>query len=269
MRVGLMGFGKAGKAVASVLLETDDHHLEWVVRRSKKLEHRSVPEFFGVDAKEPGLIYSMHEYTAAELLEKHPVDVIVDFSSADGLDYYGEAARANGIIILSAISSYPAEKIKYLKKIAQFTRVLYSPNITIGINFLIVAARVLKKIAPYTDIEIIEEHFKTKPEISGTAKIIASKLELEEKDIKTIRAGGIIGVHEILFGFPYQVVRLRHESISREAFGNGILFAMKNIKNVGNGFYNMEDLLIPYFNEESTNLVEKQKKKRPWWRFWR
>jgi len=268
MKVGLIGFGRAGKAVASVILESKNHSLEWVLRKTQKLEHRSVPEFLGIESKEPGLIYSINEFTAEELLKKHPVDVIVDFSSAEGIDYYGEAAKIKGIIILSAISHYPEEKIKYLKKLSEFTKVLHSPNITVGINFLIIAAKVLKKIAPYTDIQIIEEHFKDKLEVSGTAKIIASRLGLDETAIKTVRAGGIIGVHEILFGFPYQTVRLKHESITREAFGNGILFAIENINKFGNGLYNMEDLLIPYFEEESKAIKTTQKLKKPWWKFW-
>jgi 4-hydroxy-tetrahydrodipicolinate reductase len=115
------------------------------------------------------------------------------------------------------------------------------------------AAKILKKIAPYTDIEIIEEHFKLKPEVSGTAKVIANQLDISLGEIKTIRAGGIIGVHEILFGFPYQTVRLRHESISREAFGNGVLFAMDNLRSKPAGLYTMEQLLQPYF--ESGDLA--------------
>lgn len=110
-----------------------------------------------------------------------------------------------------------------------------------------IAAKVLKNIAPYTDIEIIEEHFKLKPETSGTAKVIAENLEVNQDQIKSVRAGGIIGVHEILFGFPYQTVRLKHESIAREAFGNGILFAVENLIGKSKGFYSMEDLLLPYF----------------------
>ena len=70
---------------------------------------------------------------------------------------------------------------------------------------------------------------------------------LPEDEIKMVRAGGIIGVHEILFGFPYQTVRLRHESISREAFGNGVLFAAQHLLDQPNGLYTMEDLLMPYF----------------------
>lgn len=254
MKVGLMGFGKTGKAVATILLQSEETKLQWVVRRSHTLEHRSVPEFLGITSKEPGLIYSSEEYSAAELIKRLPVDVIIDFSSQEGIDYYGHDAADQGIAIVSAISSYDPEKIVLLNQLAQQTRLLWSPNITIGINFLIIAAKILKKIAPYTDIEIIEEHFKAKPEISGTARKIADALSLPEEDIKVVRAGGIIGVHEILFGFPYQTVRLRHESISREAFGNGVLFAAQHLIGKPNGLYTMEDLLTPYFNIDATVL---------------
>lgn len=248
MKVGLLGFGKTGKAVASVLLQSREVNLQWVVRKSHNLEHRSVPEFLGISSAEPGFIYSSEEFRAEELLDKLPVDVIIDFSSEQGVEYYGEAASTRGIAVVSAISSYAPEKVENLKRLAEKTRVVWSPNITIGINFLIIAARILKKIAPYTDIEIVEEHFKAKPEVSGTARKIASALELPDESIKTVRAGGIIGVHEILFGFPYQTVRLKHESITREAFGNGVLFAAKHIGEKEVGFYTMEDLLLPYFN---------------------
>ena len=268
MKVGLMGFGKAGRAVAAVLLESKHTTLNWVIRRSHVLEHRSVSEFLGIPSDEPGLIYTKEEFTIDKLLDEHPVDLIVDFSSPMGLDYYGEEAARRGICIVSAISQYPAEQLAKLRRLAVTTKVMHSPNITIGINFLIIAAKILKNIAPYTDIEIIEEHFKTKPEVSGTARIIADRLGLPNDSIKTVRAGGIIGVHEILFGFPYQTVRFRHESISREAFGNGILFAIENLQDKPIGFYSMEDLLIPYFKlKEKEDDILKQLKK-PWWRFW-
>lgn len=251
LRTGLIGFGKTGKAVASVLLESKFSNLQWVLRRSRRLEHRSVPEFLGVDSDEPGLIHSRDEFSAAELLDRFPVDVIVDFSAEDGIDYYGEAAAERGIAIVSAVSRYSPEKLALLRRLAESTRVLHSPNITLGINFLIVAARILKRMAPHADIEIIEEHFKLKPEVSGTAKIIARQLDIADDEIKTVRAGGIIGVHEILFGFPYQTVRMKHESIAREAFGNGILFALQHLPAVKNGLFTMEDLMLPYFTPEN------------------
>ncbi len=247
MRVGIFGFGKAGRSAATVFLQNPGTVLEWVVRRSAKLEHRSVPEFLGISSTEPGLIYSREEFTAAELFDRQPVDVIVDFSADDCLDYYGEEAAERDIAIVTAISHCPRSKIALLRRLARRTPVLWSPNITIGINFLMLASKVLKKIAPYTDIEILEEHFKGKTGASGTAKRIAKYLGISSARVKKIRAGGIIGTHEVLFGFPFQTIRLKHESISREAFGDGALFAAENLFGKKRGFYTMEDLLLPYF----------------------
>lgn len=251
MRVGLFGFGKAGRAVASVLLLNKEVQLSWVVRKSKILQHRSVPEFLGIESDEPGLIFAKDEWSASELFEKHPVDAIVDFSCGDGITFYGEEAARRKIAIVSAISEYTPDKVEFIKILSKLTRVLWSPNITIGINFLMIAGKILKQIAPYTDVEIIEEHFKGKKEVSGTAKKIAKILDIQQESIKTVRAGGIVGRHEILFGFPFQTVRLMHESISREAFGNGALFALTNLINKEIGLYSMEDLLMPYFNRRA------------------
>ena len=67
MKVGIFGFGRAGRSVATVFLQSPDVELEWVVRRSTKMEHRSVPEFLGFPSNDPGLIYSREEFTADEL----------------------------------------------------------------------------------------------------------------------------------------------------------------------------------------------------------
>nr|WP_315216060.1 dihydrodipicolinate reductase C-terminal domain-containing protein [uncultured Flavobacterium sp.] len=247
MKVGLIGFGKTGKAVASVLLQNKEFCLEWVLRQSTVLEHRSVPEFFGIPSDEPGLIYSSSKTTMEELLDKHPVDMIIDFSSNQGIYTYGKIAAERKIKIISAISHYQAEEIQLLNELALQTTVFWSPNITLGVNYLLFAAKFLKKIAPWVDIEINEEHFKLKEGTSGTAIKIAEALDVEKENINTVRAGGIVGKHEVIFGFPYQTVRLIHESISREAFGNGVLFVAQNIKDKKEGFYNFEDLLSPYF----------------------
>lgn len=268
MKVGLIGFGKTGKAVASVLLESDMVELCWILRRSTTLENRSAAEFLGIDSPYPGKILSTEKLSARELLDAHPVDVIIDFSAPGGVTYYGLEAMKRGISIVSAISQYGDEELQLLHTLAKRTRVIHSPNITLGINFLLIASKVLKNIAPDTDIEIIEEHFKRKPEISGTAKVIAKHLELDEATIKSVRAGGIIGTHEIVFGFPFQTVRFRHESISREAFGNGILFALNNLPSQKSGLFTMQDLLIPYFQLQRSEADFARGKRKPWWKIW-
>ena len=154
MKVGLIGFGKTGKAVASVLLQNKELCLEWVLRQSTVLEQRSVPEFFGIPSDEPGLIYSSSKTTIEELLDKHPVDIIIDFSSDQGIYTYGKIAAERKIRIISAISHYKEEEIELLSELALQTTVFWSPNITLGVNYLLFAAKFLKKIAPWVDIEI-------------------------------------------------------------------------------------------------------------------
>lgn len=248
MKVGLIGFGKTGKAVANVILQNKEFCLEWVLRRSLLLEMRSVPEFLGVHSDEPGLIYSSTNIEFGDLLDLHPVDIIIDFSSNMGIYTYGQIAADRKIKIISAISHYNEDEKILLKKLSEKTVVFWSPNITLGVNYLMFAAKFLKKIAPWVDIEIIEEHFKGKEGVSGTAIKIAEALDLKEADISSIRAGGIVGKHEVIFGFPYQTVRLIHESISREAFGNGVIFVAENLNDKQPGMYNFEDILLPYFS---------------------
>lgn len=249
MKIGLMGFGKTGKAVASVILQNKDYTLEWVIRQSVQLEHRNVSEFLGITSEESGMIYSSSKIDIKELLDKHPVDAIIDFSSRTGIYYYGEEASERKIKIISAISHYEDGEKKLLAKLAKKSVVFWSPNITLGVNFLMFAAKFLKKIAPGVDIEIIEEHFKGKEGISGTAIKLAKALDLGDSEINSVRVGGIVGKHEIVFGFPYQTVRLIHESISREAFGNGVIFVAGNLANKENGLYKFEDILMEQLHE--------------------
>ncbi len=242
-RVGLFGFGKAGKAVASVLLDSQETRLEWVVRRSRAMEHRSVPEFLGVESEEPGTIVTIGSPDYDALFDRRPVDIVVDFSSASGVaEYYGSALRWN-LPVVTAVSHYPPETQETLKRLAKNVPVLWSPNITLGVNFLLVAARMLRRIAPWADVEVIEEHFRDKPEVSGTAKKLAQAVDIPSDKIKSLRAGGIIGRHEVLFGFPYQTVRLVHESLGREAFGNGALFAVQHLMGKPPGLYSLETIL--------------------------
>ncbi|HOV83580.1 MAG TPA: dihydrodipicolinate reductase C-terminal domain-containing protein [Paludibacteraceae bacterium] len=247
MKIGLIGFGKTGKAVASVILQNPKFDLQWVLRRKKFLDDRNAAEILGVESDNQGLIHSIYSINIDELLDEQPVDAIIDFSSEEGIYIYGQAAAQRKIKIISAVSHYKKETKDFLKSLSKKTTVFWSPNITLGVNYLLICAKFLKKIAPWVDIQIIEEHFKGKKNVSGTAITIAEALDINKTEINSVRAGGIIGKHEVIFGFPYQTVRLIHESISREAFGNGVLFVAENLENKETGLYNFEELLLPYF----------------------
>lgn len=236
IRVGLVGYGKAGTAVANVLSSDARFELCWIARRSARTgqQHHA-----GTNIPVVGL----EERSFTELLDSAPVDALVDFSSPESIRAYGEDIRKRGIMLASAISAYSEDDLAYARSLGQDIRVMCSPNITLGINFLIVAAKLLRKIAPFADVEILEQHFREKPEVSGTARKIADTLELGDERITSLRLGGIVGHHEVIFGFPHQTVRLTHESIRREAFGTGVAFALSQLATCEIGFHTFDDLL--------------------------
>lgn len=251
LRVGLVGFGRTGREVARALLADAEMRLEWVLRRSDALERRSASDALGVESDDPGAIHSAAHVAAHDLLGGSPVDVVIDFSAESGLDFYGTAAATEGVAIVTAVSHYSDARQRSLERYARSTPVLWSPNITLGINFMLLAAQTLQRIAPAADVQIVEEHFRDKAGASGTALRLARALDLPDDAVHGIRAGGIIGVHEVLFGLPTQTVRLRHEALSREAFGSGAMFAARHVVDREAGLYRMEDLLLPYFADHS------------------
>lgn len=237
MKIGLVGYGKAGQAVAQVLQDDPDFELTWVARKSVSATAQTLPE-----TTIPLVGLGPRDW--AGWLDAHPVDALVDFSQAESLHAYGEALRQRQIMLVSAISAYSLADLDYAHDLGQDTRVMCSPNITLGINFLIMASKLLRRIAPFADVEILEQHFREKPEVSGTARKIAKTLQVEDERITSLRLGGIVGHHEVIFGFPHQTVRLIHNSIERRAFGTGAAFALRQLSQCQNGFYTFDDLLM-------------------------
>ncbi|MEA4896087.1 MAG: dihydrodipicolinate reductase C-terminal domain-containing protein [Oscillospiraceae bacterium] len=242
LSIGLFGFGKTGSVVADEIIKDNDCELKWIIRKSSVHEGTYASRFLGFEHDE-GMIHSIHNLDFTRFYEENKVDVIIDFSTSSAVDEYENAAQY-GTRIVSAISKYSGREFEHLKELSNRTAVLYSPNITLGVNFLIEASKVLQSIAPHADIEIVEEHFKGKKGVSGTAIRIADDLGLDkEKNIHSIRVGGTIGKHEVVFGLPNQTIRIIHESINRAAFGQGAIYAAKWIMSHEKGMFSMEQAL--------------------------
>lgn len=247
IKIGVFGFGKTGKIVTNEFLNDSLFTLEWVVRKGYEDHRKYASRLLGHEF-DAGEIFSIEDIDD-EFFANRPVDALVDFSDLTGIYLYEKAAAA-GIPIISAISKYEQEELALLQSFAESAPVLYSPNITLGINVLMVAAQILQKIAPHADIEIVEEHFKGKKEVSGTAKKIANALNLNvDEHLNSVRVGGVVGRHEIIFGMPNQTIRLLHESISRAAFGQGAIFAAKFLIGQQPGLYTMETVIADMFRQ--------------------
>ncbi|MEN9359761.1 MAG: hypothetical protein RL095_1296 [Verrucomicrobiota bacterium] len=247
LTIGLLGFGRTGQLVAKEILEDPACVLKWVARRHPERDHRPVSRVLGLDRDEGRFV--AENLLCGAWFRANRVDVIIDFSHSNSARHYS-AATSQGIRIVSAVSKYEPEDRACLTPAACWAAVLHSPNITLGINCQMHVAKLLRRIIPEADIEIIEEHFRNKKETSGTALKMAENLGLNpETQVNSIRVGGIVGRHEIIFGLPFQTLRLVHESVSRSAFGRGAIFAAKWLQEQGPGFFTMEQLITEKFTQ--------------------
>ena len=146
------------------------------------------------------------------------------------------------------------------------TPIFRSANMSVGVNVLIELARQATKIlGGEFDIEIVEKHHHNKLDApSGTALMIADAINAEagnsyeyvydrsqvrqkrgakELGISSVRGGGIVGEHDVLFCGPEEVLTLSHSAGSRGVFADGAVQAALYVAGREPGYYTMTDLL--------------------------
>lgn len=196
-------------------------------------------------------------------------DVIIDFSSTKNtINNISFCCKHNKMIVIGTTGFSDIEK-KIIKNAASQIGIVFSPNFSIGINLLIkLVENTTKIIGKNSDIEIIELHHRDKIDSpSGTALAIGEsiskimkcnfhdnavfsrhcsldKRKKNEIGFSSIRAGNIVGEHNIMFINDYECINIKHQAFNRVAFSNGALCAAHWIKNhKKNGLYDMQDVL--------------------------
>lgn len=111
---------------------------------------------------------------------------------------------------------------------------LVVPNFCLGIWLQQEMARLAARHLP--SFEIVEEHHAGKKDApSGTAADTARQLaELTGRDpadvpIHSVRLQGLYSNQEVLFGGPGEVLRITHQNFGLEAFGPGIVAALRHV----------------------------------------
>ena len=108
-----------------------------------------------------------------------------------------------------------------------------APNFALGavlmMRFAAEAARVLPRA------EIVELHHETKVDApSGTAKATAQAIG-GDVPIHSVRLPGLVAHQEVLFGGDGQLLTIRHDTLSREAFVPGVLLALERLPTLSPG----------------------------------
>ena len=176
------------------------------------------------------------------------VDVLVDFTLPEAseihLDYVAKYKKAYCV----GTTGLNDAQLKKIEEVASVVPVVFSPNMSIGVNVLFAALpEIAKKLGPDYSIEIVEAHHKTKKDApSGTAKKFAQILkDATRREIPThaIRLGDIIGDHTIIFCGNSERIEIKHQAHTRDLFALGALKAAKWVCGKPAGLYSMQDVL--------------------------
>ena len=191
-------------------------------------------------------------------------DIIIDFTNhvlTEGLCAY---AAERKIPVVIATTGHTAEEKEAMNKAAKQVPVFHSANMSVGIALLASLAKQAAAALPGADIEIVEKHHNRKLDApSGTALLLANEIksvrtdaeyklgragnakrEKNEIGIHAVRAGNIVGDHEIIICTDSQTLTLRHEAHDRALFAEGALTAAKYLASVKEpGMYDMKTML--------------------------
>ena len=165
-----------------------------------------------------------------------------------------------------ATTGFSDEETAKIQALGQEVPVVFSANYSLGSN---VMERVVAEITPILedtfDIEIIEKHHNKKLDApSGTALALADsmnealgneyeyvydrsqvrkKRDVKEIGISAVRAGTIVGEHEVIFAGTDEVIEFKHTAYSRSVFAKGAVEAAKFLAEQKRGMYDMGDVI--------------------------
>jgi len=197
-------------------------------------------------------------------------DVVIDFSTPEASVELAQACAARGgpALVIGSTGLTPEQDAEILKA-AETVAIVRSGNFSLGVNILIglVEHAALRLDARDWDIEITEAHHRRKVDApSGTALMLgeaaASGRNEDLDDVRaapwdgitgaresgkigfsSVRAGGIIGEHTVLFASDDEMLTLSHSAIDRSLFARGAVAAAAWVRNRKPGLYDMQDVL--------------------------
>jgi 4-hydroxy-tetrahydrodipicolinate reductase len=194
-------------------------------------------------------------------------DALIDFTNPESALRNLEVAEKYKVPVVVGTTGFNEEQRKKISKISKNIPVVFSPNMSAGVNVLFELVETVVKKLPGYDIEIVElHHNKKKDSPSGTAAKLAeiaadsigkniddigvygrhSSDTMRKKDeigLQSVRAGDIVGDHTIYFVGPGERIELTHRAYSRDTFAAGAIRAAKWAVGRKPGLYDMAEVL--------------------------
>ena len=166
------------------------------------------------------------EAAGHELVELDTAEAMVDFTTPDAIEGNVEAAVQRGIPCVIGTTGFDTARVDAVGRAAGIA-CFYAPNFALG---AVLMMRFAKEAAGYMPrAEIIELHGEAKKDApSGTAKATAELIG-GDPAIHSVRLPGLVAHQEVLFGAEGQLLTIRHDTFSREAFVPGVLLALEQL----------------------------------------
>jgi len=250
MKVAVCGLGKAGKELIKYMREQPDIKLVAAFCRMYSINKgKDIGDIIG--SKCTG-ITAIEINDAEAVLLQTKADVVIDFSTPAASKKLVNICKKHGIPIVICTTGFAPDDLEWLRqqgKSGDFG-IIHAPNVTMGINVLLSAIAHIAEELPDYDYQITETHHSKKMDIpSGTAKKIARVLcdalppeKGKVIPIHSVRAGGYIGIHEVLVVGENERITITHESFSRKAFVEGAVHAARYIQDK-KGWHEMADVI--------------------------
>ncbi len=263
IKLGIIGAcGRMGKAIARLAFESSQFELQALIDANEDFIGKSYQSVTGLTDGSI-IIEKSVEDVSVEL------DVLIDFSFYKEILINLEQAEKKGIAYVIGTTGFDDEAILKIKDYGSKIPVLLSPNMSLGVNVMLKALKLLTELlSDKYDIEVIEAHHNQKVDSpSGTAlklyevikEVIESKgeaIELihgrqgivgkrtkKEIGMHAVRAGSIVGEHSVLFAGLDEDITLTHRAQSRDTFAKGALQCAEFLSDKPVGFYNMDSVL--------------------------
>jgi len=275
IRVCLIGLGKTGSEVARVLLQQQDNVklVAAVCSPGSAKEGKDLGEVIG--CRDTGIIIYGSDKLEEMVFRAKP-DIAVDFSKPEATIRNAvilSKLKVNMVVATTGFSRFSLRRLFILTR-KYHNGIVYAPNITLGVNVMMLITSIASSILNNYDFQVNEEHHNRKKDIpSGTALKIAGEIEkaLETTGadvepgavpINAVRAGGIVGKHEVIIAGEEDMVTISHHSFSRKAFATGALRAVKFVYRKS-GYYEMSDvlnlsgILLKYIESEKIRQAKK------------
>ena len=170
----------------------------------------------------PALEQAGHELV--DELER--AEAMVDFTAPGAVEDNVRAALEQGAPCVVGTTGWEPEAFDELARergLALFVASNFAVGAVLMMRFAAEAARHLPQA------EIVELHHETKVDApSGTAKATAQEMG-GDVPIHSVRLPGLVAHQEVLLGGLGQVLTIRHDTTSREAFVPGVLLALEKL----------------------------------------